>query len=217
MPLLVFALIYPTRGVATALSFIVGIGDATSQSGIFPLAGSIHPRCTAAASLGSAVAGLVAGLLRLLTKAVFPETSEGERLSSSVYFGIAVIILAFCTMSHYAIKKYKQEFMLAFFEGEIGAMTAEEEENDEEGCEGEVAEAEDSRPDDKDESFEDNEQTNVQENEPASQNGKMCRPFSVCIEGSLVYREAFRCAWLPIIAQFINFIITLSLFPGVSK
>jgi hypothetical protein len=31
----VFAIIYPTIGVATALSFIVGIGDAMAQSGIF--------------------------------------------------------------------------------------------------------------------------------------------------------------------------------------
>eukprot|EP00984_Skeletonema_dohrnii_P022518 scaffold11644_cov72-Skeletonema_dohrnii-CCMP3373.AAC.1 len=35
VPLLVFAIIYPTIGVATALSFIVGIGDALAQSGIF--------------------------------------------------------------------------------------------------------------------------------------------------------------------------------------
>ena len=46
---------------------------------------------------------------------------------------------------------------------------------------------------------------------------KMHRIFSLFIEGSLVYREAFRCAWLPIIAQFVNFFITLSLFPGVSE
>jgi hypothetical protein len=35
VPLLVFAVVYPTAGIATALSFIVGVGDATAQSGIF--------------------------------------------------------------------------------------------------------------------------------------------------------------------------------------
>jgi len=62
--------------------------------------------------------------------------------------------------------------------------------------------------------FEDNVQ--VQETETSSK-GKLCHLFSVFVEGSLVYREAFRCAWLPITAQFVNFIITLNLFPGVGK
>ena len=41
--------------------------------------------------------------------------------------------------------------------------------------------------------------------------------FSLCMEGTEVYREAFRCAWIPIMSQFANFFITLSLFPGVGK
>ena len=112
IPLLVFAIIYPTKGVATVLSAIVGIGDSMAQSGIFPLAGGIHPRCTAAASLGSAIAGLAAGLLRILTKAIFPgDTEESMRLSSSVYFGIAVVILVVCFFAHYFIKKYKDQLV----------------------------------------------------------------------------------------------------------
>ena len=112
IPLLVFAIIYPTKGLATVLSAIVGIGDSMAQSGIFPLAGGIHPRCTAAASLGSAIAGLAAGLLRILTKAIFPgDTEESMRLSSSVYFGIAVVILAVCFFAHYFIKKYKDQLV----------------------------------------------------------------------------------------------------------
>jgi hypothetical protein len=238
VPLLVFAIIYPTRGVATALSFIVGIGDSTAQSGIFPLAGGISPRCTAAASLGSATAGLASGLLRILTKAVFPDTREGMRLSSSVYFGIAVIILSVCCLSHYFVKKYKQQLTMAFFEFEYaestksvllqseaikkiqnsiqlelgGMMEGGEDSNtqvvsqpkeDEKEKEHEVGESD---------IFEEN----VQANQASSQN-KLCHLFSVFIEGSLVYREAFRCAWLPIMAQFVNFIITLNLFPGVGK
>jgi hypothetical protein len=234
----VFAIIYPTRGVATALSFIVGIGDSTAQSGIFPLAGGISPRCTAAASLGSATAGLASGLLRILTKAVFPDTREGMRLSSSVYFGIAVIILSVCCLSHYFVKKYKQQLTMAFFEFEYaestksvllqseaikkiqnsiqlelgGMMEGGEDSNtqvvsqpkeDEKEKEHEVGESD---------IFEEN----VQANQASSQN-KLCHLFSVFIEGSLVYREAFRCAWLPILAQFVNFIITLNLFPGVGK
>lgn len=39
MPLLVFAIIYPSELQAIILSSIVGIGDSLAQSGIFPLAG----------------------------------------------------------------------------------------------------------------------------------------------------------------------------------
>ena len=129
IPLLVFAIIYPTKGVATVLSAIVGIGDSMAQSGIFPLAGGIHPRCTAAASLGSAIAGLAAGLLRILTKAIFPgDTEESMRLSSSVYFGIAVVILAVCFFAHFFIKKYKKQLVstsphICFFVHKCGANT----------------------------------------------------------------------------------------------
>ena len=198
-----------------------------------PLAGGIHPRCTAAASLGSAIAGLAAGLLRLLTKAVFPETSEGMRLSSSVFFAIATIILVVCCLAHYCTKKYKQQLTMAFFQAEYAESTgsvllqSEAITNNniqvelggmEEGEEIIECPKEDEQEDEHElgESivFEDNVQ--VQETE-TSPKGKLCHLFSVFVEGSLVYREAFRCAWLPITAQFVNFVITLNFFPGVGK
>ena len=247
VPLLVFALIIPTSTVAIVLSFIVGIGDATAQSGIFPLAGGIHPRCTAAASLGSAIAGLAAGLLRLLTKSVFPETAAGQRLSSAVYFGIGVIVLAFCAAAHYFIKKYKQHLRLAFFQiehakstnsfmlqsdaiknsiqVELGGATEQATEAAQAASVAEEDSSKEERKEDEDEvvgesfNFDDNEPT-IEQRDGASSSrnkSKICHLFSVFVEGSLVYRDAFRCAWLPIIAQFFNFFITLSLFPAVGK
>jgi len=251
LPLLVFAIIYPTPGSAIALSFIVGIGDATAQSGIFPLAGGIHPRCTAAASLGSAIAGLAAGLLRLMTKAIFgEETAEDRRISSSVYFAIAVAVLLVCTIAHYAIQKNKRKFQMAFFQAEYAISTDSfmlrsdaikrsiqaqlgGAELEEEGRAAQVADAggdecpnEEEKEEDRNDvdalgetvgenfNFDDREE---QENEGESGKGKMHRIFSLCMEGTEVYRDAFRCAWLPIVAQFLNFFITLSLFPGVGK
>jgi hypothetical protein len=245
LPLLVLAIIYPTPGVAFALSFIVGIGDATAQSGIFPLAGGIHPRCTAAASLGSAIAGLAAGLLRLMTQAIFGDaTPEDRRISSSVYFAIAVVVIMICALAHYAIQKYKKELTIAFFQAEYAESTdsfvlrsdaikrsiatelsavLEEEERAAEAVEGgEECPNEEEGKDDHDEEEQNHlgESFNFENDGQGNDEGgrcKMHRIFSLCMEGSLVYREAFRCAWLPIIAQFVNFIITLSLFPGVSK
>ena len=241
LPLLVFAIIYPTPGAAMALSFIAGIGDATAFSGIFPLAGGIHHRCTAAASLGCSVAGLASGLLRLMTDAIFGNaTPEDQRISSSVYFAIAVAVLTISASAHYVIQKYKNQLTVAFFQAEyaestdsfvlrsdvikrlssvatsavleevVHAVEGEEEcPNKEEG------------KDDQDDFQEQNnnigETYNFENDEQENDEGGRCKIFSLFIEGSLVYREAFRCACLPIIAQFVNFFITLSLFPGVGK
>lgn len=227
MQYLIFSHKYSTHNSSHMISFLQ------------PLAGGVHPRCTAAASLGSAIAGLAAGLLRLLTKAVFPETSEGMRLSSSVFFAMAVAVLVVCFFAHYCTKKYKQQLTMAFFQAEYAESTgsvllqSESVKNSiqvelggmEEGEEIIECPKEDEKEDeDEDEDelgesivFEDNDvQVQVQETETSSK-GKLCHLFSVFVEGSRVYREAFRCAWLPITAQFVNFIITLNLFPGVGK
>ena len=214
-----FAIIYPTPGVAMALSSLVGIGDATAQSGIFPLAGGINPRCTAAASLGSAIAGLASGLLRLMTEAIFGDaTPEDQRVSSSVYFAIAVAVLMICASAHYAIQKYKKELTVAFFQAEyaertdsvvlrsdaikrsIAAEVSEEEVRAAQAVEGEeeCPNEEEGEVDRDDEernnlgesfNFDNDEQENVE-----GGRCKMHRIFSLFIEGSLVYREAFRCA-----------------------
>ncbi len=161
------------------------------------------------------------------------------RLSSAVYFVIAFMILAVCCLAHYAIKKYKQQLTMAFFQVEyaestksfllqseaiknsiqveLGGMMEEGEDSN-----AHVVSAGDGQPKE-DEKEDENEvgesyvfEDNVQANQASSQN-KLCRLFSLFVEGSLVYREAFRCAWLPIMAQFVNFIITLNLLPGVGK
>lgn len=201
---------------AIALSFIVGIGDSLAQSGIFPLAGSIHPRCTAAASLGSAVAGLIAGLLRLLTKAIFPETDEGQRQSSSMYFGLATVVIVVCCLALYSINKVKNELTMAFFQQEY-AESVQSVMLQEEGIqkmirqEMELELAEEAK--EEEEEFNENEQPNSESDDP---DPKKCGLFAVFLDVTIVYREAFRCAWVPILVQFVNFFITLSLFPGIT-
>ncbi len=243
--MLIYAVSIPSVNVALAMGYVMGIGDATAQSDIYvsveifqdlhdtlalsdshliistppsvqPLARGIHPRCTAAASLGGAVAGLAAGLLRMLTKAVFSDDEAGQRLSSSVYFGLAVIIIAVCTMALFIITKYKQELTLAFFHHEHAENTGSfllESDIIKRSIQIELQD--------------------VMRNEECgldtvdclqSKNDTMSEPttskihiFLVCLKGSLVYQEGFRCAWLPIIAQFMNFLLMLSLFPGVCE
>lgn len=52
VPLLLFALIYPSKGLATALTCIVGIGDATTQSGVYVSVDvCLYHRCVASPTL----------------------------------------------------------------------------------------------------------------------------------------------------------------------
>ena len=46
-------------------------------------------------------------------------------------------------------------------------------------------------------------------------NEKKCRIFSVFLDATAVYRIAFRVSWIPIICQFVNYFVTLALFPGL--
>ncbi len=190
--------------------------------------------CTAAASLGCSIAGLAAGLLRIMTEAIFGETTpEDHRISSSVYFAIAVAVLMICVLAHYAIQKYKKELTVAFFQAEYAESTDSfvlrsdaikrsievelSSVKEEEIRAAQAVEGGDECPNEAGnlgESF--NFENYEQENDEGGR-CKMHRVFSLFIEGSLVYREAFCCAWLPIIAQFVNFFITLSLFPGLSE
>lgn len=167
------------------------------------------------------MAGLAAGLLRLLTKAVFPTDDAGQRLSSSVYFGLAVIIIAICAVALTIITKYKSELTLAFFHQEHAENTGSF-----------LLESDIIKRNIQIELQDDIDMNDVPEqakevelgnsllsttNDAATTTNKKGGVFSVCLEGSQVYREAFKCAWLPIMAQFVNFLLTLSLFPGVCK
>lgn len=169
------------------------------------------------------MAGLAAGLLRLLTKAVFPTDDAGQRLSSSVYFGLAVIIIAICAVALAIIAKYKSELTLAFFHQEhaenTGSFLLESDvikRNIQIELQDETNITDVPEQANKEVELGDSLQSTTA-NEASSSSGKKGGVFSVCLEGSLVYREAFKCAWLPIIAQFVNFLLTLSLFPGVCK
>mmetsp|Transcript_43794 Transcript_43794/g.93114 ORF Transcript_43794/g.93114 Transcript_43794/m.93114 type:complete len:584 (-) Transcript_43794:225-1976(-) len=243
-PMLAFALIYPTQTQAIVLSVIVGVGDAMVQTGIFPLAGAVHPRCTAAASLGGAVAGLVAGLVRLGTKAAFPMMDM--RLSSSVFFGIATAFMVLCALALYAVTRMKEELICAFFQREyarncksvllntmaVRVMLEEESETDEElqasttiteqdieecqsgkeknvlkGNDPNSATSQDELPTTSNELDRSVSESSHEQNKP--------RTSSALMEDMTVYRIALRCAWLPILIQFVNFFISLSLFPGV--
>ena len=65
------------------------------------------------------------------------------------------------------------------------------------------------------ESFVFNDDDSETDEQATPKTNKVFRLFSVFFDASLVYREALTCAWIPVLSQFLNFALTLSLFPGL--
>lgn len=65
-------------------------GTTMGMASLFP------PQHVGAVMAGNGVAGLLVGLLRIITKLAFPNTTVGIRDSSIVYFALAAFVLVFC-------------------------------------------------------------------------------------------------------------------------
>ncbi|KAI4382598.1 hypothetical protein MLD38_008543 [Melastoma candidum] len=83
---------YVTVG-AIALS---GFADALVQGGIIGSAGEMPERYMQAVVAGTAASGVLISLLRVITKAAYPQDSEGLRQSANLYFAVGIVIMALC-------------------------------------------------------------------------------------------------------------------------
>ncbi|KAI4384287.1 hypothetical protein MLD38_002462 [Melastoma candidum] len=106
---------YVTVG-AIALS---AIADALVQGGIIGSAGEMPERYMQAVVAGTAASGVLISLLRVITKAVYPQDSEGLRKSANLYFAVGIVIMAVCMVFYNVadrlpvIKYYKELKMQA--------------------------------------------------------------------------------------------------------
>ena len=164
--LLLAALRQPSMAMLNASAFLVGVADATSQSGLYVFAASYHrPQYTAAVTLGSAIAGLAVGVLRLLTRGLFDTASlEGLRRGVAVLYVLSSVVIVGCLWALHSV--VRDNHSLASRES---AQPSEEEGTD---AQDQVA------------------------------------------ERFKVHRETIRITWKPTLAAFLNFFITLGLFPG---
>ena len=92
-------------GLSTFLAVIVGVGDALAQSGLFAFAATTDPLYTSAVMAGNGTAGLIVGVLRLLTKWGFVDTEDSLYKSSRVYFAVCVLVIAGAIFSLYTVTK----------------------------------------------------------------------------------------------------------------
>jgi len=93
----------PSVGLSTFLAVVVGVGDALAQSGLFAFAATTDPLYTSAVMAGNGTAGLIVGLLRLLTKWGFVNTDDALYKSSRVYFAVCVLVIAAAIFALYTV------------------------------------------------------------------------------------------------------------------
>ena len=189
--LLLAALKQPSMELLNASSFLVGMADATSQSGLYVFAASYHrPTYTASVTLGSAIAGLAVGVLRLITRGLFDTDSlNGLRRGVAVLYLLSSVVIIGCLWALHAVVRdtrapVREETPCPIV-GEGAADVTSEGANAGNSSVGE---------------------RNGQD-EPNDANDSTEGRFKV-------YRDTFRVTWKPTVAAFFNFFITLSLFPG---
>ena len=206
-----------TSQTLNIFSTFVGIADATSQSGLYVLAANYDkPILTASATLGGALSGFVVSLLRLLTRGMFETaTVRGLKLGADLLmwlsFGFSVILIlsVVVVMRDQRVRARMQEGV-----GQIITMPIEDGrsvDQDENDGAVELEKVNEIRRKPKYDAVSDHNDLGQQQNPPVD----VEQPASRLQSLQKVYISAVRLAWKPILSSFLNFFITLALFPGV--
>ncbi|CAK7349793.1 unnamed protein product, partial [Dovyalis caffra] len=77
-----------------------GLADALVQGGLIGAAGELPERYMQAVVAGTAASGVLVSILRILTKAVYPQDSHGLRKSAILYFAVGIVVMAICLVFH---------------------------------------------------------------------------------------------------------------------
>lgn len=80
--------------------FELGFFDGLCQSAIFSDAAAVDAEMAHAVVGGTASSGLLISLLRIITKAAFPEDVAGLRASTAIYFALSAALSAACLVTH---------------------------------------------------------------------------------------------------------------------
>lgn len=92
-----------TLGAMLVLVAATGVADGAAQGALFGEAAALDGRHTQALVASTAVSGVAVSLLRVLTKAVLPDTPAGLRASADLYFFIAAAWCAGCLVVYAAV------------------------------------------------------------------------------------------------------------------
>ncbi|TYI61437.1 hypothetical protein E1A91_D10G172100v1 [Gossypium mustelinum] len=88
--------LYDKFYVTVGLLALAGIGDALVQGGLIGATGELPERYMQAIVAGSDGSGVLVSMLRILTKAVFPQDADGLRKSAYLYFFTSIVFMVIC-------------------------------------------------------------------------------------------------------------------------
>ncbi|KAJ8574276.1 hypothetical protein K7X08_026081 [Anisodus acutangulus] len=90
--------VYSGFGVTVVLVGVCGIADAFVQGGVTGAASELPERYMQATVAGTAASGVLVSLLRILTKAVYPQDAHGLRRSANLYFIFSIAMMILCSL-----------------------------------------------------------------------------------------------------------------------
>ncbi|MCD7467172.1 Epsin-1, required for endocytosis and actin patch assembly [Datura stramonium] len=90
--------VYGAFVVTVGLVGLCGIADALVQGGVIGAAGELPERYMQATFAGTGASGVLVSLLRILTKAVYPQDAHGLRKSANLYFIFSIAIMILCVV-----------------------------------------------------------------------------------------------------------------------
>ncbi|KAK1403332.1 Equilibrative nucleotide transporter 1 [Heracleum sosnowskyi] len=91
--------------VAVGAIAVCGIGDALVQASIIGSASEMPERYMQAVVAGTGVSGVLVCLLRLLTKAIYPQDAYGLRKSANLYFMVSIAVMIICIVMYNVVHR----------------------------------------------------------------------------------------------------------------
>ncbi|XP_019176628.1 PREDICTED: equilibrative nucleotide transporter 1-like [Ipomoea nil] len=86
--------------VTVGLLVVCGVADGIVQGSVIGTAGELPERYMQAVFAGTAASGVLVSLLRVVTKAVYPQDAEGLRKSANLYFIVGIALMVVCMVSY---------------------------------------------------------------------------------------------------------------------
>lgn len=224
--LLAFGVLYPPVSLLVTVAFFFGMMDAIAQSGLYILAAS-NPSYTAATSIGSAATGMVVSLLRLWTRSLYYDSTslQGLAQSCSLLYGIVAVMMVSCLGVAGIVARQEAVVATDVLVTEestngspVGGAYSVGEDDGDEGvfCEKEESSSSSSAIMQSMEIATSTSQEDVDDDELSSTITK--RWYHVITQHPRLVHYVVTLqdnTWKPTLSTFLNFFVTLSLFPGI--
>ncbi|KAH8968424.1 hypothetical protein BDL97_03G127000 [Sphagnum fallax] len=109
-----------TQYVTVGAGITMGIANAIMEGSLVGVAGELPERYMQAFVAGTAGSGVIASVLRVITKGALPQTVQGLRLSANIYFCVTAIFLSICILAYNLV--YKLPIMVYYTNLKLDAL-----------------------------------------------------------------------------------------------